>query len=101
MNSYPYIFIKIHEVGYNFDIWMINSSLTYNFFKHITNTSRKYEHRDTVLMKFTKEILISFPASGDRVVMSKVDFSLSLLLRKHKTKIFLPTSANHILILKQ
>lgn len=77
MTSYSYIFIKIHEVGYYFDIWMINSSLTYNFFKHITDTSRKYEHRDTMLLKFSKEILISFPVSGDSV--NEQDLSLFYL----------------------
>ena len=58
---YSYIVIKIHEVGHYFDIWVIYTSLTDNLLQHITNTSRKYEHRNTVLLQLIKEILISFP----------------------------------------
>lgn len=60
MIGYSYTVIKIHEVGHYFDVWIINASLTDNLLEHIADASRKYEHRDIVLLELIKEFLIAF-----------------------------------------
>lgn len=75
---YSYIVIKIHEVGHDFDIGMINTSLTDNLLEYIADARRKYEHRDTVLLELIKEILISFPARWRHDMIDKLARRISL-----------------------
>lgn len=90
---HTYIFIKIHEIGNHFDIWMVHPSLVDYFLKNVTNSSRKYEHRNIMFTELIKEVLIPFSATQNE--------NTNQISNKQSQEKFQFLGDNHIIFGKQ
>lgn len=63
-----HIIIKVHEVGDDLDVGVVDSSLADDFFEDVAQASREDEDRHVMLLQAIKELLKAFPETKQRKV---------------------------------
>lgn len=58
-----HIFIKVHEVGDDLDVGVVDSGLMENFLQDVSQAGREDEDRYVVLVQPVEELLKAFPGS--------------------------------------
>lgn len=56
-----YVVIKVHEVGDDLDVRVVDASLADDFLQHVAQPSREDEDRHAVLLQAVEELLVAVP----------------------------------------
>lgn len=86
-NNVTHIVVKVHEVGHNFDIGVVDTSLSDDFLQDISQTRWEDKHWNAVLLKPVKELLKPFPVisrTRTKWILNSVSWHFSLQVYKNR-----------------